>query len=193
MPKEERPFPVLLQEVRDGSDSSTRELIARYRRVILKAIRRHLDARVRPKVGCEDLEQEVWSDFFTHVLPREEFTSPEGLGAYLRALGINKALKANRKWLDAERRDVQREQPLQSLGPTDWEQLAGKGPAPLTAVECHEFWDRVRSTLPVKYQPIVDLLLGECTHEEIAGELGLSARTVGRIIRSLRRPPPEPQ
>jgi RNA polymerase sigma factor (sigma-70 family) len=190
MPKEHRPFLALLRNVRNGSESAVCQLVAGFSPGIVRAIRRRLDARLRGKVGCDDLLQEVWAAFLTKSLPNEEFSSPESLAAYLKAMAINKTLEANRKWLDHGRHDVKREQSLEGLGRGDQEQLIGKEPLPLASAESHEEMDRVRSTLPAKYQPVVDLLLAGCTQDEIATRLGLSARTVRRIIHNLKQPPP---
>jgi RNA polymerase sigma factor (sigma-70 family) len=192
MPKEDRPFPVLLREVRSGSESAIDQLLAEYSPPIVRAICRRLDARLRGKVGCDDLLQEVWTAFFTKALPNEEFSGPESLAAYLRAMAINKTVEANRKWLDHGRHDVKREQSLEGLARADQEQLLGKELLPPVAAEAREDLDRVRSALSAKHQPVVDLLLAGCTQDEIASRLGLSVRTVRRILRNLKQPPPAP-
>jgi RNA polymerase sigma-70 factor (ECF subfamily) len=192
MPKEDRPFPVLLREIRDGSESAIRQLVAEFSPGIVRTIRRRLDARLRGKVGCDDLLQEVWTAFFTKALPNEEFSSPKSLAAYLKAMAINKTVEADRKWLDHGRHDVKREQSLEGLARADQEQLLGKQPLPPVSAESHEDLERLRNTLPAKYQLVVDLLLTGHTQEEIAARLGLSDRTVRRILCQLKRPPPAP-
>src|SRR5262249_20294347 len=76
------------------------QLVARFSPAVRQAVKRRLDLRLRSKVDCEDILQEVWLVFFSGALGRELFDGPDRLQAFLIGVARKKILEANHRWLD---------------------------------------------------------------------------------------------
>ena len=57
-------FRQLMQQVDDGSNEAAQELLKRYGKYVLRAIRAHLHRDMRTEFDSEDFRQMVWKSFF---------------------------------------------------------------------------------------------------------------------------------
>lgn len=105
-------FQTLLQRACAGCPQATAQLHHRFLGHILHAVRRHLNKRLGPKLDPADLAQEVWGEFFSHILPIHRFDNPRHLLTFLGGMVRNMAQEKNRYFLDRPTHDVRREQAL---------------------------------------------------------------------------------
>lgn len=104
----------LLERVRGGDREALNALYCRYAPRVLAAVRLRLGAELRKKVESWDVLQEVMLESLKQV---EQF-DPRNEGALLNWLGqiaLNRIRDAH-AFHHAQRRDMQREQPLRKMG-----------------------------------------------------------------------------
>ena len=91
-------------------------------------------------------------------------------------------LEARRKLHQQKRGGGQADKPLERLSQAEQEQLVDNTPQPDEAAALEEFWRRVLAQLPLVYRHIAIGIRELKTHEEIALEMNLSVRTIGRVL-----------
>jgi RNA polymerase sigma-70 factor, ECF subfamily len=108
----------LLEQAGEGDGSARHELLGRYRDQLRRFIAARLDRRIAHRVDASDLVQETLAE------------AGEGMDAYLRErpitfigwlrrLARDRVIDARRYHLDAQRRSVNREQPIAELASDD--------------------------------------------------------------------------
>jgi RNA polymerase sigma factor (sigma-70 family) len=181
MSKLDEDFQALMQRVLAGSDEAARELFDGYAPYLLRAIRRRLSGRIRSKFDTQDFAQDVWASFFAESPQKRVFDTPEHLVAFLTRLAQNKVIDAVRQRAQAQKRDVSREQSIDSQR-FDKEQLAANQATPSQIVMSKEEWRAFLGKQPPVHRRIFILLRTGKTPVEIAAELGVHPRTVRRIV-----------
>jgi len=178
-------FQQLLEGVREGDDAAARQLVERYGPHVLRVVRRRLDRSLRSKFDSADFLQAVWASFF--AIPDQNFTFDESgaLVAFLVTLARNKVVDAVRQRLRTQKYDVHRERDLDPEGPRRETALAGREPTPSQIAIAREEWQRILQKQPAHYQGILHSRRQGQRPREIAEELGVSVKTVRRVIRKL--------
>jgi len=178
-----------MQRVLAGSEEAAQELFDNYAHILLDAIRRRLSSRMRSKFDSQDFAQDVWASFFAASPDKRVFASPHALVAFLTHLAQNKVIDAVRQRGQAQKSDVDREQSIDSQR-FDQEQLvadqATASQLLMNEEEWGEFHRRLREHPPV-YRRVFNLLRAGKTQLEIAEKLGVTPRTVRRIMWRLAR------
>ena len=64
--------------------------------------------------------------------------------------------------------------------------VPGREPAPSQVAIMHEQWERMVGEVPSRYRQILELRAAGETQEEIASRLGVSEKTVSRVLNKLR-------
>jgi RNA polymerase sigma factor (sigma-70 family) len=175
----------LLQRARAGCPEAVQLLVERYSDPIRLVIRRHLHTRLRPAFDSVDFLQSVWTDFFARSLQEHDFESPDKLYAFLRRVCLNKVNEAHRKQLDTQKRDRNRETSI----PPD---IVDHHPAPEHLAAVSDQWQSLLQTIPPRWRQALTMLRDGCSHREVAGVLGISERTLGRILARARQTPAAP-
>jgi RNA polymerase sigma factor (sigma-70 family) len=185
MPQSQQEFDDLIARVRRGSPEATRELVERFGPHILRIVRRKLHRRLRPKFDSDDFQQAVWASFF--AVPRHEFNfdRPEALVSYLTQLALNKVTEEYRHRCQAGKHNVYRECSLDDSVAGRKERLPGRLPTPSQVAVANEQWDQLQRGLTPEQRLVLVLLRQGCTQVEIAREVGVSERTVRRLIQEL--------
>jgi RNA polymerase sigma-70 factor (ECF subfamily) len=178
-------FTVLMQRVHEGSPEAARVLFDRYGPHIRRVVRRRLDKKLRSRFDSIDFVQDVWTSFFAGP-SRRAFDRPQALVAYLARMARNKVVEALRH-RTAEKRAADREHSLDSVTVVRGGGLVARQDTPSHAAGIKEQWEHLLRGQPPHYQRILDLLRQGHSHGEIAAELGLSEKTVQRLIRRLNR------
>lgn len=176
-------FQTLLTGFRAGDQLAAEELCRRYGPVIRAAVRRHLHERLRTQFDSLDFVQDVWVSFLT-TPDRYMFETPHALCAFLTRVAHDKVIDAARRLHEARMGT--------GLGETaaDRDRIAGDelpAPAPDQWAIAGEWWEQVLRGVPAGYRKIVERLRDGYTYDEIARMLGVSTRTIGRIVRTLKR------
>jgi RNA polymerase sigma factor (sigma-70 family) len=181
MSKLDEDFQALMQRVLAGSDEAAQELFDGYAPYLVRAIRSRLSTRIRSKFDTQDFAQDVWASFFAESHDKRVFDTPDALVAFLTRLALNKVIDAMRQRTQAQKRDVSREQSIDSQR-FDKEQLAADQATPSQIVMGQEEWRAFLGKQPPVYRRMFILLRAGKTPVEIAEELGMHPRTVRRIV-----------
>jgi RNA polymerase sigma-70 factor (ECF subfamily) len=176
-------FQDLLQRARDCCDESARELVDRYGPHILRVVRRRLNKRLRSKFDSVDFVQAVWASFFALPIGKYHFERPEQLVEFLVGLARNKVVDAVRQRLVTQKYNVERELPLFDSAVKDGLDLAARGPTASQVAMAKEEWERVKDVQRTRDQRILDSLGTGLNLQEIAHEIGVSEKTVRRVLR----------
>lgn len=179
-------FAALMQQVRSGSDEAARELLELYSAHVCRIIRRRLGRELRSKYDSDDFAQAVWASFFANREMACQFEQPEALMAFLARLASNKLID-QRRHLAAAKRNISRERSLDGSSLAADRTLAGDQPTPSQFAIANEQWERLTADQPSHYRRILALRAGGATHQEIAAELGVSTKTVQRVLEKLAR------
>jgi RNA polymerase sigma factor (sigma-70 family) len=180
-------FASLMEQVQAGCPDAARKLHEVYGEHILKAVRRRLHAKLRSKYDSLDFVQDVWASFFTAIPQKHKFSEPKDLIAFLSRMAANKVAMAVRQRLVRQKYNVNRERSLDT--PTGPEILAIQA-TPSEIVMGREEWDLMLQRQPLVHRRILILVREGKSPSRIAAELGISEKTVQRVIR--RAMPEEP-
>jgi RNA polymerase sigma factor (sigma-70 family) len=177
-----------IQGLRDGDAAVVRAFCEQYGPQLERLADRHLGAAVRRRVGPEDVVQSACRTFLRRARGGElRLADSEGLWRLLCAITLTKAREQARFHL-RQRRGLDREQPLAA----DDDSAAGARPpedprpTPAEAAELADFFEQVMKGLDEEERQVVDLRLQDCTNEEAAERLGVSERTVRRILKRVQ-------
>lgn len=178
-------FRLLMQRVQEGCPEASQQLFERYQQHVLRVVRRRLHQKLRSKFDSGDFVQAVWASFFSLDLGRHHFDSPEALVGFLGSLARNKVIEEVRHRLHTLKHDVTREQPLYDSSGHPTGEVAARQPTPSEIAVAREQWARLLEEQPEQHQRILVLLRQGHSPSEVAQQLGLSIKTVRRLIHKL--------
>jgi RNA polymerase sigma factor (sigma-70 family) len=179
-----RSFAALLERVCDGSEDAAREFVAIYGPPILRVVRRQMNKCLRSKYDSIDFEQSVWASFFAQDLRAHKFEGRNGLVTYLVALARNKVIDAMRQ-RQTGKFNVLQEHSLESDSICVEEDAVVRVPTPSQVAVAKEEWEQLLKGRPELHQRILVLRHRGYSPEEIAAEMGVSVRTVRRLLEKL--------
>jgi RNA polymerase sigma factor (sigma-70 family) len=175
----------LMQLLREGSEDAARELWERYGEHVLRVVRRKLDRKLRAKYDSADLAQAVWLSFFVEPHHDYRFERPEDLLAFLADLAQHKLVDVQRQRYRTKKHNVNREHSLEGSAATEAAAMPDRRASPVHTAIARERWERLLDGQPEHHRHILEMLQQGYTHEEIARELGISAKTVQRLLRKM--------
>lgn len=174
----------LITEMRSGSESAYRQFVFEYGPHVLRVVRRHLNNKLRRLYDSEDFQQAVWASFFAKESEESTAKDVKNVGAYLAIIARNKVLEAVRKRLQTKKTDVSRECSIKKAMDND---LICRDASASQVAIADEVKDRLLRGRPRLHQHILCLLLDGHSKEEVAKRLGLSSKTVSRLVSRLVR------
>jgi RNA polymerase sigma factor (sigma-70 family) len=181
-----RPF---LDRIRAGDDDAARELLSRYEAEVRLVVRRQLPKLLRSRFDSLDFLQSVWGSFFRRMRDQEDgradFEDARHLVAFLARAAKNKVIDEYRR-AASQKQDMHREEPLWAEGSHPRE-VAAEGDTPSELAQAQEAMDRLRELLPRERREILEWKARGESSKEIGDRLGISERTVQRVIEDLRR------
>ena len=186
---EDQAWQRLMAGLRDGDPDACREFWNRFGDRLQGVAQHQLSARLRRRVGSDDVVQSACRTFFRRISAGQfDLPDADALWRLMCAITLTKARRAVRdhgrqkrgmaaeRYLDAAETDSDRR-------PFD---LAGDEPTPLEAAMFSDQLDHLLAGLNPQEGQVLDLRLQNLTHEEIAERLGCSERTVRRVTQQLR-------
>jgi RNA polymerase sigma-70 factor (ECF subfamily) len=176
----------VLDRIRTGDEDAARELLARYEAEVRLVVRRQLPRLLRSRFDSLDFMQSVWGSFFRRLRGRpDEFQDARHLVAFLARAARNKVIDEYRR-AASQKQNMHREEPLydETHHPRE---LAAGGDTPSQLFEAEEALGRLRDLVPEERRNILDLRAQGLSSKEIGERLGISERTVQRVIEELRR------
>lgn len=174
-------FPGLIRRVQSGCSQAARELHELYGPHVERTVRRYLHQKLRSKFDSTDFVQDVWASFFVEA-PEKRFETPQELVAFLTRMARNKVAEAVRTRMQRQKYNINRERPLQP-SPTGSLPFAAVQPTPSEVLMGREAWDNLLQGLPLVHRRILLMLREGKSPDRIAEEIGVSRKTVSRVIR----------
>lgn len=187
MPEQGKSLSQLLEKAWKDSDGSAREVVERYGPYILRAVRRRLDKKLRSKFDSVDFVQAVWASFFAMPPDRLQFKRHQELVNFLMGLARNKVVDVVRQRLETQKYDVKREAPLFDSSPIDAREVPTPGPTASQVAIAKEEWQRAENPDTPRDERIVNWIKMGQSLEEIAKEIGVSVKTIRRVLDRLRQ------
>ena len=175
-----------LARIHEGDEDAARDLLTRYEAEVRLVVRRQLPRMLRSRFDSVDFLQSVWGSFFHRVRNTPaEFEDGRHLVAFLARAAKNKVIDEFRK-AGSQKQDMRREEPIWSDGekPRD---LAATIETASQVAEAREAFDHLRSLVPHERRALLELKAEGLSSKEIGDRLGISERTVQRVLEELRR------
>jgi RNA polymerase sigma factor (sigma-70 family) len=175
-----------LARIQAGDEEAARELLERYEPEVRLVVRRQLPRLLRSRFDSLDFLQSVWGSFFRKVRTGPaEFEDARHLVAFLARAAKNKVIDEYRR-AASRKQDMHREEPIWGDSETPRELPANLDTASEVA-EAREAFGRLRDLLPEERHSILELKAEGLSSKDIGTKLGISERTVQRILEELRR------
>jgi RNA polymerase sigma-70 factor (ECF subfamily) len=175
-----------LQRIQAGDEGAARELLQRYEPEVRLVVRRQLPRLLRSRFDSLDFLQSVWGSFFRRMRDAPtEFEDSRHLVAFLARAAKNKVIDEYRRAASLKH-DMHREEPLWGDGrrPKD---VADSIDSPSELAQAREVLGRLRELLPEERRTILELKAEGVSSKDIGERLGISERTVQRVLEDLRR------
>src|SRR5512135_1945090 len=177
----ESDLPGFLATIQAGEESAARELLTRYEAEVRLVVRRQLPRLLRSRFDSLDFLQSVWGSFFRRVRSGPaEFEDSRHLVAFLARAARNKVIDEYRR-AGSRKQDMHREEPLWVDGGRPKE-LAAAIDTPSQVAQAHEVLGKLRDLLPEDRREIVALKVEGLSSKDIGERLGISERTVQRVL-----------
>lgn len=178
-------FHRLIAKVQEGDGEAARRLYEQFGEYLMRAVRARLHRRLRPKFDSIDFTQDVWGSFFTRVIDKYELTKPEELVNLLSAMARNKIIEVSRGHghIGRSKRRLPREDYFEESAAAQRALTTPTTPSQIAMSE--EAWTRLLAGQPPVYRRVLLLLREGVPHETIAADLGITLRTVQRVIRKV--------
>ena len=189
MPEQPKSLSELLERARQDSEGSAQEIVERYGPYILRAVRRRLNKKLRSKFDSVDFVQAVWASFFALPADRFQFQRPQQLVDFLMGLARNKVVDAVRQRLETQKYDVNRELPLYDSSAVDAREVRAPGPTASQVAIAKEEWQRAQDSAVPREERIVNWIQRGQSLESIAREIGVSVKTIRRVLERIRQRP----
>ena len=174
----------LLARIKNGDEEAARELLSRYESKVRLVVRRQLPRLLRPRFDSIDFLQSVWGSFFHRIQTESnDLNEEENLIAFLAWAARNKVIDEYRR-AATQKQNIHREESIESR--RDRETTLASGDTPSELAQAHETFDRLSRLLPEDRRVILELKAAGYSCGEIGDRLGLSERTVQRVLEELR-------
>ncbi len=190
----------LLGRLRSGDQSAATEILERYEAQVRLVVRRCLPRVLRSRFDSQDIMQSVWRSFFQRISgePVEdqhgiaesgvdatlEFKESSQLFAFLSRMARNKVIDQYRRET-TQKTDIHRLRTIHGDSRADLD-LADEAETASELLEAADELSHWRSLVPEGRQVLIDLKAEGHTSKEIGDKLGISERTVQRVLEDLR-------
>ena len=175
-----------LRRIHDGDEDAARDLLLKYEAEVRLVVRRQLPRLLRSRFDSLDFLQSVWGSFFHRVRTTPtEFDDGRHLVAFLARAAKNKVIDEYRR-AGSQKGDMRREEPLWAEGDRPKEVAAQIETASQVA-EANEAFAQLRELVPEERRALLELKAAGLSSREIGQRLGISERTVQRVLEDLRR------
>jgi RNA polymerase sigma-70 factor (ECF subfamily) len=183
---EESDLPGFLARIQAGDEAAARELLSRYEAEVRLVVRRQLPRLLRSRFDSLDFLQSVWGSFFRRVRNGPaDFEDSRHLVAFLARAAKNKVIDEYRR-AASRKQDMHREEPLWVEGGRPKE-LPAEIDSPSEIAQAREILGRLTELVPEERRAIVELKAQGLSCKDIGQQLGISERTVQRVLEELRR------
>jgi RNA polymerase sigma factor (sigma-70 family) len=184
-------FADLMRRLEQGDPDAAAVVYEHYARRLIGLAQRRLPARLRAKVGPDDVAQSVFRTFFRRAAQHQfDLHGADSLWALLAEITLRKCGRWSRHFATRKRGGDAQAAALADLDPGD-EPADDREPSPADAALLLDLLEELLRGLDEREQLVCELRLQECSAAEIAERTGWSEATVfrklDRIKRRLRR------
>lgn len=184
-------FRQLMDRVRSGDSEAIGDLLSQFETEVRIVVRQRLPKRLRVRYDSMDFVQAVYQSIMIdwRADPATQFESPEQLLAYLSSTARNKVLEIYRRETRTRKYDIQKEvAKVTSSGKADPDayEPTGNDPSPSQFAQARDLLDNLTKGKPAVVARIVEMRQQGLTFEEISQQVGLSERSVRRMLGDLR-------
>ena len=175
-----------LRRIQAGDEGAARELLSRFEAEVRLVVRRQLPRLLRSRFDSLDFLQSVWGSFFRRMRTAPtEFEDSRHLVAFLARAAKNKVIDEYRR-AASRKQNMHREEPLWGDGvrPRD---VPDPTDSPSEVAQAHEVLGRLRELMPTDRRAILEMKAEGLSSKDIGERLGISERTVQRVLEDLRR------
>jgi RNA polymerase sigma factor (sigma-70 family) len=184
--REESQLADFLKRIQEGDEGAARELLQRFEPEVRLVVRRQLPRLLRSRFDSLDFLQSVWGSFFRRMRDAPtDFEDSRHLVAFLARAAKNKVIDEYRRAASLKN-DMHREEPLWGDGRRPKE-VADPIDTPSEVAQAHEVFDRLHALLPEERRTMLELKAEGLSSKDIGDRLGVSERTVQRVLEDLRR------
>jgi RNA polymerase sigma-70 factor (ECF subfamily) len=200
-PKDTKILSSMLNRLKSGDESAATEILERYESQVRLVVRRFLPRVLRSRFDSLDIMQSVWRSFFQKVREDEaaksgakstdespksqDFTDSAQLFAFLSRMARNKVIDQYRRET-SQKSAVQRQRTMYGESGEDIDPPA-PDESPAEVVEAADELSHWRSLVPEDRQELIDMKADGLSTREIGVKLGISERTVQRVLEDLRQ------
>lgn len=190
----------MLQRLKSGDESAASEILERYESQVRLVVRRFLPRVLRSRFDSQDIMQSVWRSFFLKLRTGQPPSSPDQPGGgdggqefqnagqlfeFLSRMARNKVIDQYRRET-SQKADVHRQRALhgdkgENLDPPS------SCESPAEVAEAADELSHWRSLIPADRQELIDMKADGMSTREIGVKLGISERTVQRVLEDLRQ------
>jgi RNA polymerase sigma factor (sigma-70 family) len=175
-----------LQRIQAGDEGAARELLQRFEAEVRLVVRRQLPRLLRSRFDSLDFLQSVWGSFFRRMRQAPtDFEDSRHLVAFLARAAKNKVIDEYRRSA-SRKHDMHREEPLWGAGRRARE-VADSIDSPSEIAQAHEVYGRLQELVPEEKRSILQMKAEGLSSKDIGERLGISERTVQRVLEDLRR------
>jgi RNA polymerase sigma-70 factor (ECF subfamily) len=185
MAEEEDRWQRLIDGLRKGDPQVASEVCRQYEAPLRKLADRHMTPGLQRRIDPEDVVQSVCRTFLRRAsVGQFRLADSEGLWQLLCAITLTKVREQARFHL-RQKRGLDQEIPAGALSSGDTAEPFGAapGPSPDEAAAFADQYQQVLASLDEEDRQVVELKLQDHTNEEVAERLGISERTVRRIVK----------
>jgi RNA polymerase sigma-70 factor (ECF subfamily) len=175
-----------LRRIQSGDEGAARELLQRFEAEVRLVVRRQLPRLLRSRFDSLDFLQSVWGSFFRRMRQSPtDFEDSRHLVAFLARAAKNKVIDEYRRSA-SRKHDMHREEPLWGDGRRARE-VADSIDSPSEIAQAHEAYGRLQELVPEEKRTILQMKADGLSSKDIGEQLGISERTVQRVLEDLRR------
>lgn len=190
----------MLHRLKSGDESAASEILDRYESQVRLVVRRFLPRVLRSRFDSQDIMQSVWRSFFQKVRddqaaktteraagdePSQEFQDAGQLFKFLSRMARNKVIDQYRRETSLKS-DVHRQRAMHGESGEDLDPPSPEE-SPAEVVEAADELSHWRSLIPEDRQELIDMKADGMSTREIGVKLGISERTVQRVLEDLRQ------
>jgi len=187
MSDEEERWQRLIEGLRRGEGQVIREFCEQYGSALERLAERHLAPGLRRRIDPEDIVQSACRTFLRRAhVGQFQLEDSEALWQLLCAITLAK-VREHVRFHRRQRRALGQERPL--AGEADSQagfQPVDSGLSPAEATEFADQYEHVLAGLDEEDRQVLELKLQECTNDQVAEQMGLSERTVRRLVKRIR-------
>jgi len=176
----------LMQRFRDGDQDAAAQLFERYVGKLVSLAQRNLSSQLGRRIDAEDVVQSAFRSFFRGTRDgRFQLESGQDLWRLLAVMTVTK-LKKQVEFHTAAKRDFQMERSPSPDDPHPAHNRTIEEPSPADSLALVEQIDRISAQLGRDQQRIFAMRLEGHQVEEIGAAIGISERTVRRVLDKIK-------